>query len=108
MRHHQQENQGPSDKRNKHDREARRAGTQRHDSQSDPAKFDEDLPYEQQPTWQRQGEEGRYRDTYNAARDERSNAPAQRTACGGGKRDDREPAAAGKRTEDKRDRAEND
>lgn len=91
MNHNQQENQGPGGKtdqaRKSHDREARRAGNQRHDSESDPAKFDEDLPYEQQPTWQRQGEEGRYRDTYNAARDERPDTPVTRTARGGGERD---------------------
>ncbi|HEX7030203.1 MAG TPA: hypothetical protein VF254_06375 [Gammaproteobacteria bacterium] len=90
MNHNQQENQGPGGKRDRarkeHDRQAQRAGNQRHDTQSDPAKFDEDLPYEQQPAWQREGEEGRYRDTYNAARDERPGVPATRTAHGGGHR----------------------
>lgn len=98
MNHNQQENRGPGEKRgdarDRHDREARGAGNQRHDSESDPAKFDEDLPYEQQPTWQRQGEEGRYRDSYNAARDDREDAPVPRTARGGGQRDRGNPARA--------------
>lgn len=81
MQHNQQENRRPGDKRDnaeraRHDREADAAGTNRHDSRSDPAKFDEDLPYEQQAPRDIEGEEARGKrlDEGNPARRREDNA----------------------------------